>query len=106
MGYLVEIPEVFDTQEKHDEVWNFLNCGRLVSNWSITFFSPSCSKYQYFHHFLFQVKAFFDSKESNIGTGKKTVEETLAKIKSNIKWKEEHFDNVKQWFTDVTIDSD
>jgi len=64
MGYLIEIPEVFDTQEKYEEV-----------------------------------KAFFDSKESNIGTGKKTVEETLAKIKSNMKWKKDHFEKVKKWFT-------
>ena len=47
------------------------------------------------------MKAFFDGKESNIGTGKKTVEETLAKIKSNIKWKKEHFENVKKWFTEL-----
>ncbi|XP_063674891.1 glutamyl aminopeptidase-like isoform X3 [Bolinopsis microptera] len=66
MGYLVQIPEVFDTQEMYDEV-----------------------------------KKFFDGKESNIGTGKKTVEETLAKIKSNIKWKKEHFESVKTWFTDL-----
>ena len=50
------------------------------------------------------METFFASKESNIGTGKKTVEETVAKIKSNIKWKKEHFDNVKKWFTDLTFD--
>ncbi|KAL5257109.1 hypothetical protein ACHWQZ_G012143 [Mnemiopsis leidyi] len=69
MGYLVEIPEVFDTQAKYDEV-----------------------------------AAFFKKKEYNIGTGLKTVEETLSKIKANIKWKDDHYEDVASWFTKLTFE--
>ena len=46
----------------------------------------------------FQVKKFFDDNDDSIGTGKKTVKETLAKIKSNMKWNTDNAQDVKDWF--------
>ena len=47
------------------------------------------------------MKAFFELKNDSIGTGKKTVKETLAKIQSNIKWKKDNAADVKEWFNNL-----
>ena len=47
------------------------------------------------------MKAFFESKADNIGSGLKTVAETLAKIKSNIEWSKKYAKTVTDWFTEL-----
>jgi len=68
MGYLVEIPAAFDTQQKHDEV-----------------------------------KAFFEANTDTIGTGLKTVSETLATIKTNIEKKGKFGGDIAKWIKNYYI---
>ena len=52
-----------------------------------------------------QVKAFFDSKTDTIGTGLKTVSETLATIKTNIEKKGKFGSEIEKWIKQQFEDS-